>query len=378
MKCPVCQISKAEHVLVPGLLDPLPILDMAWQHITMDFVEGLPKSKGKDVILVVVDRLTKYAEFIALSHPYSVPDVAQAFLDNVFKHHGLPTTIISDQDRIFTSKLWRELFAVLKVTLHYNTSYHPQTDGQSERVNQCLENYLRCMTFQEPQRWLSWLSLAQYWYNTSFHTSLKMSPFQALYGYLPPQVSELSVPGHIASDAATTLFDKETILKQLKKNLQDAQVRMKMYADKNRSDREFQVGDMVYLKMQPYRETALGLLKSLKLASKFYGPFKILARVGKVAYRLLLLAQATIHPVFHVSQLKRLLGSHAVPNPTLPLLNKDGKIMAQPLAILDRHLTPRHNAPVVQWLIHWLNFSPEDATWEDASFIRKTFPTFHP
>lgn len=123
----------------------------------MDFVESLPKSQGKNVILVVVDRLTKYAHFISMSHPYSAQDVVNLFVDNIFKLHGMPSVIVTDRDPMFTSIIWQSLFKALKVQLHLSTSYHPQTDGQTERVNQCLENYLRCMCFHSPARWNSWL-----------------------------------------------------------------------------------------------------------------------------------------------------------------------------------------------------------------------------
>jgi transposase InsO family protein len=208
-ECPVCQRSKHEHCQYPGILDPLPVPDMAWTHISMDFVEGLPKSQGKDVIMVVVDRFTKYAHFVPLSHPYTVDSVAQAFIDNIVKLHGPPLCIVSDRDRIFTSSMWQSIFKSLKVQLRFSSSYHPQSDGQTERVNQCLENYLRCMTFQEPRKWLSWLPLAEFWYNTSFHTSLQLTPFQALYGFPPPLISELSIPGLDDLDAATFLESKQ-------------------------------------------------------------------------------------------------------------------------------------------------------------------------
>jgi transposase InsO family protein len=152
----------------------------------MDFIEGLPKSGNKNAILVVVDRLTKYAQFIALSHPYTVHSVAQVFIDNIFKLHAPPVAIVTDRDKIFTSKMWQDIFKSMKVSLHFSTTYHPQTDGQTERVNQCLENYLRFMSFQEPKKWAAWLPLAEWWYNRSFHTSLKCTPFEALYGYPPP------------------------------------------------------------------------------------------------------------------------------------------------------------------------------------------------
>lgn len=172
--CTTCQVTKAKHIHIPGLLNPLEVPEMAWTHITMDFIEGLPKSDGKDVILVVVDRLTKYAHFIALSHPYTVEQVVKAFMDNVHRLHGMPMVIVTDRDRIFTSKFFQEVFKTQKVQLRLSTAYHPQTDGQTERVNQCLETYLRNMTFQEPQRWHSWLSLAEWWYNTTYHTAIQI------------------------------------------------------------------------------------------------------------------------------------------------------------------------------------------------------------
>ena len=137
----------------------------------------------------MVDKFTKYSHFIPLSHPYSVQSVAQALWDHVLKLHGPPMVIISDRDRIFTSTMWKEIFKALKVELRFSSAYHPQSDGETERVNQCMESYVRCMTFQEPKKWMSWLSLAEFWYNTSFHTALNITPFQALYGFPPPQIS---------------------------------------------------------------------------------------------------------------------------------------------------------------------------------------------
>jgi hypothetical protein len=161
-QCPVCQRSKHENCKYPGLLDPLPTPDMAWAHVSLDFIEGLPKSQGKEVILVVVDKFTKYAHFIPLAHPYTVQSVATAFMDNVVKLHGPPTVLIFDRDRIFTSTMWKEIFKQFKVDLRFSSAYHPQSDGQTKRVNQCLENYLRCMIFSEPHKWAAWLSLAEF------------------------------------------------------------------------------------------------------------------------------------------------------------------------------------------------------------------------
>jgi transposase InsO family protein len=225
---------------------------MAWTFISLDFVEGLLKSGNKDVILVVVDRLTKYAHFIALSHPYTAHMVAQLFIDNILKLHGPPVAIVSDRDRIFTSQFWQHIFKAMKVSLHLSSAYHPQSDGQTERVNQCLENYLRCMTFLEPKKWLSWLSLAEWWYNSNYHTSLKCTPFEALYDYPPLLISEVMVPGPDLS-ANEFLQQKQHMINKLRENLTQAQQRIKKYADTNRTDRTFEVGEMVYLKLQPLR-----------------------------------------------------------------------------------------------------------------------------
>ena len=151
----------------------------------MDFIEGLPSSGGFNCILVVVDLFSKYSHFLALKHPFTTASVAQLFLSQVYKLHGLPQAIISDRDKIFTSNFWRELFKLAGVELRMSTAYHPQSDGQTERVNQCLETFLRCFTHACPRTWRQWLDQAEFWYNTNWHSALGRSPFEVLYGYVP-------------------------------------------------------------------------------------------------------------------------------------------------------------------------------------------------
>lgn len=148
----VCQRCKVESLPYPGLLQPLQIPSQAWESVSIDFIEQLPKSEGKDTVLVVVDRFTKFAHFIALSHPFTAEKVAKLFLENVFKLHGMPTSIISDRDKIFTSLFWQHLFQAMGTKSHLSSAYYPQSDGQTERLNRCLENYLRCMTFHQPYK----------------------------------------------------------------------------------------------------------------------------------------------------------------------------------------------------------------------------------
>ncbi|KAJ1702159.1 hypothetical protein LUZ63_001938 [Rhynchospora breviuscula] len=376
LSCPTCQMTKPEHILTPGLLQPLPIPHEAWSSIGMDFITGLPISKGRNVIMVVIDRLTKYGHFIPLSHPYTAASVAQAFIDNIYKLHGTPSTIISDRDPIFTSAFWKELMTKLGITLNFSTAYHPQSDGQTERLNQCLEQYLRSMTFDQPKKWLTWLPLAELWYNTCYHSALRTSPFQALYGYAPPTLCLGDAPKSNIASVDSLLRERQHTLRQLRANLVKAQDRMKKYADCKRSERQFKVDDLVYLKLQPYRQITVAGLRNMKLSPKFYGPFKVIQRIGNLAYKLLLPPESTIHPVFHVSQLKKHIGNRHVPSPTLPVQGPLGGYRLAPEKILNRRLIPRNNQPVPQVLIKWVNASGDDSSWEDYDRIKRDFPNF--
>jgi hypothetical protein len=155
--CSTCQRNKSEHLHLLGLLQPLEVPSSVWADIAMDFVEGFPKSGGNSVILTVVDRFSKYSHFIALSHPYTAVSVAQAFFDNVVRLHGMPCSIVSDRDPIFTSSFWTELFSLSGTQLRMSTAFHPQTDGQSEVTNRILCVYLRCLAGDRPKSWLRWL-----------------------------------------------------------------------------------------------------------------------------------------------------------------------------------------------------------------------------
>jgi hypothetical protein len=181
--CQVCSQAKPKHCHLPGLLQPLPITSQAWHTVSLDFIEGLPKSKTFNTILVVIEKFSKYAHFIPLAHPYTTLTIAQLYLNNVYKLHGLPNITISHRDKIFTSAIWQELFKLTDTTLNMSSSHHPQTDGQTERLNQCLETYLRCLVQSCPSKWSQWLSLAGFWYNKTYHSALGTTPFEVLYGH---------------------------------------------------------------------------------------------------------------------------------------------------------------------------------------------------
>jgi hypothetical protein len=372
-ECPTCQRCKTENVASPGLLQPLPVPTAPFTDISMDFITNLPKSEGKEVIFVVVDRFSKYAHFMALSHPYSATTVAKTFMNSVYKLHGMPATIVSDRDTIFLSKFWKELFALQGVNLHYSTAYHPQSDGQTEVVNRCIEGYLRCMTGDNPSQWCKWLALCEWWYNTNFHTATKTTPYNILYGFNPP----IHIP-YFPKDSALEAVDhylttREQLLQTVKLNLTKAQNRMRQLANKKRSDRVLEVGDSVYLKLQTYKQRSI-LHPHHKLAAKYYGPYTVIKKIGEVAYKLNLPSSSTIHPVFHVSLLKRSRGNrmvhHSLPDsPHEPLL--------QPQVIMDRRMVKRGTQAATQVLIHWKGLSPAEATWEFIDDVQLRFPTFN-
>jgi hypothetical protein len=171
VECDVCQCKKGITVKSPSTLQLLPIPPAIWWDISMDFIVGLPKSGNKSVIMVVVDHLSKYAHLCALQHPFTTSTMAQLFMDQVFKLHGMPHSIVFYHDSTFTSNFWQELFKLQGAQLHLSTSYHPQTDGKIEVVNKCLETHLRCFASERKNQWDQWLPLVEWWYNTSYHTT---------------------------------------------------------------------------------------------------------------------------------------------------------------------------------------------------------------
>nr|GEX42046.1 hypothetical protein [Tanacetum cinerariifolium] len=313
--------------------------DVEVQHVIQKLKneEILPRFKwnGKWLVkenrmVVGGNRLTKYAHFVLLGHPFSAKDVAQVFIDNIYKLHGCPNSIISDRDPIFLSSFWTKFLNLQGVSAKLSTAYHPQTDGQTKVVNRCLEGYLRCTVMERPFTWTKWLSLAEWWYNTSFHSPLGRTPFEALYGYRPP----LHIP-YIPRDVADQDVDelmryREAAIKVLRQSLLKAQNRMKQQA------------------------------------------FEAHSEVGAVAYRLDLPSDALIHPVFHVSLLKEADGS---PTKIIPI-PEEARFCLRPSVIQDRKLVKRKNRAAMKVLVQWKDQSEQDATWEFLDELQLRFPDF--
>ena len=286
--------------------------------------------------MVIVDRLTKYAHFCALSHPFKASTISTAFMETVQKLHGSPKIIVSDKYPIFTRHFWTELFSCLGTQLAHSSSYHPQSDGQTKIVNKCLEGYLRCFVSDKQTQWFKWLPLAEWWYNTSFHTATKMTPFMALYGYHPPSITSSLKEKSKVQAVEDHIENQQQVLQILKDNLTMAQNRMKQQAYQHRSERSFEVGDWVFLRLQPYKQMSLKQAKKdNKLSPKYYGPYKVLQKIGTMAYKLELPASSRVHPVFHVSCLKKVIGDKILVQTIFPELDEVGKIILELEAITN-------------------------------------------
>jgi hypothetical protein len=368
--CLICAQPKPDHSAYPGKLQPLPIPQSAWDTVSMDFVEGLPISGNANCILVVVDMFNKYAHFLPTSHPYTALTVAQLFMSNVYKLHDLPSVIISDRDLVFTSQFWQHLFRLAGTTLQLSSSYHPQTDGQTERVNQCMETFLRCFTSACPKKWKEWLPAAEFWYNTSLHSSLRRSPFEVLYGHKPRSLG-LSITNAVPTLVADWLQECSVMQELVRQHLVRAQTRMKNQADKHRSERQFEVNDWVYLKLQSYVQASVMPHAHQKLSFKYFGPYQVTNRVDQVAYRLKLPPSSRIHPVIHVSQLKLAngyKGLDALPIPT------DIPEFSIPMQVLQSRGISKGQHLVQQVSVTWSSLLDELATWDDQEALRQRFP----
>lgn len=343
----------------------------------MDFIEGLSVSKEMNIILVVVDRLSKYAHFIALKHLFTAMTVADLFVREIIRLHGFSASIVLDRDMIFMSNFWRELFKLQGTELRRSTAYHPQSDGQSEIVNKALETYLRCFVGGQPKTWVKWLPWAELSYNSSPHMSTKFTPFKVLYGRDPPSIMRMAQEHTPVNSLEELLHERNTILDDLHINLVRAQQRMKAAADVKRRDEVFEVGEIVYLKLQPYRQRSLATRPFEKLAAKFYGPFEVIQRVGQVAYKLQLPPTSNIHPVFHILQLRRAVG--LVPaSPTIPdQLTAELELVVAPEKLLNVRRVGKENHHKLEALLKWKELPEFEATWEDVESVNKRFPDFY-
>ncbi|GAU25740.1 hypothetical protein TSUD_216710 [Trifolium subterraneum] len=374
--CLVCQKSNIEHQKPSGLLQPLFIPEWKWDSIAMDFVGGLPKTaKGNEVIWVVVDRLTKSAHFIAIKIGTLVPKLAEIYVEQIIRLHGIPSSIVSDRDPKFTSRFWESLQEALGTKLRLSSAYHPQTDGQSERTIQSLEDLLRACVLEQGESWDSCLPLIEFTYNNSFHSSIGMAPFEDLYGRrcrTPLCWYESGETVVLGPDIVQETTEK---IRMIREKMKASQSRQKSYHDKKRKDVEFQEGDHVFLRVTS--TTGVGrALKSKKLTSKFIGPYQISERIGKVAYRIALpITLSNLHDVFHVSQLRKYVSDpcHVIESDDIQV--KDNlTIETVPLRVEGREVKKLRNKEIASVKVIWGGPAGENATWELENKMKSSYP----
>ncbi|GKV13749.1 hypothetical protein SLEP1_g24732 [Rubroshorea leprosula] len=319
--------------------------------------------------------LTKFAHFLPYKTGMQIEGFAKLYLKEIVRLHGIPVSIVSDRDSGFVSHFWGSVHNALGTTLNFSTAYHPQTDGQSERTIQTLEDMLRACVIDMKNSWDHHLPLLEFAYNNSYHASIKMAPYEALYGrrcrspICWTDVGERNLLGPELIQQAT---EKVHLIRE---HLRVAQSRQKSYADNRRRDLEFAVGEKVFLKVSPTKGVVRFGIRG-KLSPRFIGPFEILERVGEVAYRLALPPNLSeVHNVFHVSMLRKYVPdlSHVIEHVPIQL-REDLSYEEQPIRIVDRkeQVLRRRVIPYVK--IQWSNHTEREATWELEEDARKKYP----
>ncbi|OJT10654.1 Transposon Tf2-12 polyprotein [Trametes pubescens] len=357
--CDTCGRVKVPRHKPFGLLQPLEIPRRPWQDITMDHIVKLPPSHGFDSVWVVCDRLTRYAHFIPCTESSDAPEFAWLFLDRIFRHHGMPESIVSDRGPVFVSRFWNTLTSLLHTKLKYSTAYHPQTDGLTERTNQSLETYLRAYVSTQQDDWVDYLPLAEFAFNNHVNASTKQSPFYANLGY-HPTFDPLITPPSVTVPAAGDLAQRLTrIHNECRAQLLASQDRQSRYYNERVKDAPaFKEGDLVWLLRRHIKTTR----PSDKLDHRRLGPFPIETKLSDLVYRLRLPAYLSrLHPVFHVSLLEPYSAHpdlHPLPEP-IPFDLSNELPPSEPQSVLDCRRTGRR----FEYLVHWKGLPAEEDSW---------------
>lgn len=374
----VCLDFLLEPIYAAGKLVPTQIPEDIWDIITMDLITGLPESQGYNAIMVVVDRLSKLLHVIPTRDTVTSEGVARLFRDFVWKQHGLPKQVISDRGPQFISRFMKELNSLLGIKTAASTAYHPQTDGQTERANQEIEQYLRLFVNHRQDDWPEWLSLAEFCHNNRIQASTRQTPFILNNGRHPRIGVE---PFRQSKMESVDIFVKnlQSARKEAEAALHRAADDMARYYDQHREAVTYQVGDMVWLDGKDIQTNR----PSKKLDDKRYGPFKVIKIEGPNAYRLKLSPSMKIHPVFNTVKL-RPCHADAIPGRKAPSRPAPVIVGDHPEWNVEYIKDSRLQRGKLQYLVKWIGYPQEESTWEPADAIDNAkclvqdFHTKHP
>ncbi|CCO33420.1 Retrotransposable element Tf2 155 kDa protein type 3 [Rhizoctonia solani AG-1 IB] len=353
--CEICQRNKGhvQHFALKLLSVPAG----PWEDVSYDFIVKLPKCRGNDSILVVVDCFSKMAHFIPCKETATAEDIAQLFLEHVWKLHGTPKQTVSDRGPTFNSIFLRALYKALHIAPRYSTAYHPQSNGQAEIKNQWLEAYLRPFINHRQSDWVDWLPLAEFAHNAKSKATGK-SPFEIVYG-LSPMISPVLEPtgSPAADDRAKQLADT---IQEVQASIKWAQERYKQ-ADKGKQPPEFAPGGKVWL----LASNTTSHWPNKKLDHKQYGPFSVLERIGSHTHYLALPGTMMIHDVFHVSLFTAYKSDAEFKRhftPPSPVIIAEGEVEYQ----VDKFVDWAVEDGIWKYRVRWKGYAPHEDTWEPA------------
>ena len=369
--CDTCSRIKPARHAPYGLLKPLEIPIRRWTSVSLDLITGLPPSNGYDALLVVVDRLSKMAHYAATTTDVSSKGIAKLYLDNIFQLHGLPDSVVSDRGTQFSSDFTRALCDLAGIQQKMSTSFHPETDGQTERVNAIVEQYLRVYCNYQQNNWQELLTMAEFSYNNTISSSTGITPFFAMYGdhprYKEPfyQIRRREGPRPPTSAELKEFAENLGSLNEyLRSEMTWAQATYSEQADNQRIPApRIEVGDMVWLLRRNIKTTR----PSTKLDFKRLGRFRVSEKISSHAFRLELPASMKIHPVFHMSLLEPVatdpLPGQVQPRPPPIVVEGNDEVEWEVDEIVDSKFVGRG----LKYLVRWLGY--DELTWEPATFL---------
>jgi transposase InsO family protein len=359
LSCEVCQRNKVARHKKYGLLKSLSIPDHPWTSISMDMITQLPLANNHDAILVIVDRFTKMGHFIATQSNITSKEVMQLLFDNIISKHGIPRDITTDRASIFTSNYMKAICKGLHISQNLSTAYHPQTDGQTERLNAILEQYLRCYVNYNQDNWNEYLTMAEFSYNNSAQVSINDSPFYALYGYHPNMDNDIPQLAKNIPLAEVRLQHLHQIQEDLKFFIESAQGTQAKYYNRKTKEMHFEVGQQVWLDNRNIKTSR----PSRKLDNRRIGPFTILEKIGTHAYKLDLPASMNkVHPVFHISLLEPVIET-SIDNREV-IVPHQIEIKDDDQFEVEQVVNVRRQNNQLQFLLHWKGYGIEDRSWE--------------